>query len=969
MTSPGGGSTSMSSGPARPAPLRDIAACTIASHNYMAMATVFASSYREHHPDAEIYVCIVDRRDPEIDYDSLPFRCIFAEDLGIPAFSSFSFRYDILELNTAVKPFLLSVLRDRFAHDRAFYFDPDIWILDRLEGLMARLDKHPVVLTPHVTAPLDDDHDPAERKILQVGIYNLGFLGLRLDDATQAFLDWWQDRLHRFCLADPPHGLFVDQQWASFAPALVDGVFVERDPIYNVAYWNLPHRHPRHVDGAWRVDGRKVAFFHFSGVRFDDLRTVSKHQDRLAPGSRPELRPLFEEYRDQVCDAGHRRWQRHPYTYGHFLGSSGAQVAPIPDVARRTLQRVDPRARRWVDPFDASHPDSFFRWLEEPLPVPAGRVNRAVLALWEERDDLLLTFPDLQDLDLHGFLDWVDEETSGGRPPLPRVFLRGLRSRVPRRVARHLNVRGDSAAGRVYRAQLDEEVVLATLRTYRAGNLISWLNDPVPGRRHERPLITRLMMLLFEIREDLRRDYPDPLGDDQQSFAYWFCREGAVEFDVAEEFVTPVRRSLRWRSRLGLLRHRWSGEGAEPPIAAPPMTPDSGPEEAPSEKARSESERLRPGGVQLVGFFAEDASREESSREQGEALASCDRDVVRLALDQNVWGKSSGGRIHPPNGAPYDLTVLHVPPYRTAEALSTLPISVRAGRVVGWWSWDLAHLHLGGVSGLGELDEIWAPSTFVQNAVTPLADGPVRLVPPYVPIPSGGAAERALHGEEAAHDDRVIFFSSFDAGDVIERARPLALVELWSSLLRETQMTGRTPLLSIRIDRAGRKTELVDELRRRARALGESAVVIHDDPTVPESALLASCDVWISLDRGSGFGLRALRAIRLGKPVIATGYGGVMDFLDEDTGYPVDYELSRLTRHEGVFPAGAVWAETDLRHALERVCQVCGDPKAAARRAEAAVVRVRAVYGREPVSERIATVLSRLQGEPRDGRR
>ena len=41
-------------------------------------------------------------------------------------FENFAFRYDILELNTAVKPYFLTYLRDTYDLDRIFYFDPDI---------------------------------------------------------------------------------------------------------------------------------------------------------------------------------------------------------------------------------------------------------------------------------------------------------------------------------------------------------------------------------------------------------------------------------------------------------------------------------------------------------------------------------------------------------------------------------------------------------------------------------------------------------------------------------------------------------------------------------------------------------------------------------------------------------------------------------------------------------------------------
>ena len=186
---------------------------TISSNNYLGMTRVFADSYLEHHPGATVYVCLVDRPDDRVPYGDLPFEVILVEDLGIPAFQNFAFRYDILELNTAVKPFVFKRLRDEVGLDRAFYFDPDILVHDRLGRLEDALDAHQAVLTPHLTQPLDNRCRPPERVIGQCGVYNLGFVGLQLNEGTAEFLDWWCDRLHRFCVVDLANGLFVDQSW------------------------------------------------------------------------------------------------------------------------------------------------------------------------------------------------------------------------------------------------------------------------------------------------------------------------------------------------------------------------------------------------------------------------------------------------------------------------------------------------------------------------------------------------------------------------------------------------------------------------------------------------------------------------------------------------------------------------------------------------------------------------------------
>ena len=80
-------------------------AFTISSNNYLGMACVFADSYLAHHPGARVYLCLVDSFSDRVAYDVMPFEIVRAEDIGIPKFDAFAFKYDILELNTAVKPF------------------------------------------------------------------------------------------------------------------------------------------------------------------------------------------------------------------------------------------------------------------------------------------------------------------------------------------------------------------------------------------------------------------------------------------------------------------------------------------------------------------------------------------------------------------------------------------------------------------------------------------------------------------------------------------------------------------------------------------------------------------------------------------------------------------------------------------------------------------------------------------------
>src|SRR5215467_11879882 len=125
------------------------AACTIISRNYLSHARILAASYLEHHPGARFYVLSV---------DDLPYgwnagrdvQVIGPSELDLPFFSELSFKYDVTELCTAVKPALLSVLLQRYREEQVIYLDPDILVTRRFDELIECLPASDIVLTPHL---------------------------------------------------------------------------------------------------------------------------------------------------------------------------------------------------------------------------------------------------------------------------------------------------------------------------------------------------------------------------------------------------------------------------------------------------------------------------------------------------------------------------------------------------------------------------------------------------------------------------------------------------------------------------------------------------------------------------------------------------------------------------------------------------------------------------------------------------
>jgi len=388
-------------------------ACTIIARNYLAHARVLAASFHEHHPDGRFSVLVVDGLEGFTDPAAEPFEVLTPADIGLDV-ALMATRYDVLELSTAVKPWLLRWLLAR--EDHVFYLDPDIQLFSSLEDVAALAREHGVVLTPHLTAPMPrDGNRPNEQDILMAGTYNLGFLALGAGAAADGLLDWWEERLEHDCIVDPARGFFVDQRWMDFIPGLVPSTFLLRDPGYNVAYWNL-HGRTITTDGSGehRVNGEPLHFLHFSG--YDPRRpdVLSKHQTRVDL-SDPVLRALADDYGRRLLEAGYETTIGWPYGYG-----DSASGLPLTRVLRRAHAAAVLDGRLSVEPFDPDGEADFFAWLREPAEVGGDQgITRYMYAVYADRDDLQRAYPDLGNGDAAGMIGWFQIEAPGQLVPPP----------------------------------------------------------------------------------------------------------------------------------------------------------------------------------------------------------------------------------------------------------------------------------------------------------------------------------------------------------------------------------------------------------------------------------------------------------------------------------------------------------------------------------------------------------------------
>lgn len=222
-------------------------------------------------------------------------------------------------------------------------------------------------------------------------------------------------------------------------------------------------------------------------------------------------------------------------------------------------------------------------------------------------------------------------------------------------------------------------------------------------------------------------------------------------------------------------------------------------------------------------------------------------------------------------------------------------------RIIGAWVWELPVAPAEWQRQANMVSEIWAPSRFVADAFEARYDRPVRIVPHHVPVPPGRPAQ-------ANAKLQVLVIA--DARSSLERKNPVAAIGMFRAAFPAdypAELTVKCRNLLLFPDQAARIRE----------AIGDDPRIRLADETLTDAAqaaLLDGTDILLSPHRSEGFGLNLAEAMAAGKCVVATGWSGNVDFMDETAAALLPYKLVPAADPTGVYMAGsgALWAEPDF---------------------------------------------------------
>ncbi len=344
------------------------------------------------------------------------------------------------------------------------------------------------------------------------------------------------------------------------------------------------------------------------------------------------------------------------------------------------------------------------------------------------------------------------------------------------------------------------------------------------------------------------------------------------------------------------------------------------------------------GGIVIAGELGRAIGRAEAARIFQRAITGIGLATYSLDLDEPACPA-----IAIPPGAPL---LLHINSPQVPLALLRVPRSlVRGRRIIGYWAWELQTVPDIWRVGLPFVHEIWANSSFSAGAfrswLPPDAAKPVRAVPIPVAMapPRPAALDRSAFGLPA---EAVVVLVSFNLASSFTRKHPLAAI----AAFRQAFGARRDRILLLKIVNPGHFTEDFARLQQAVAGAANIRIETRTLPAADSHALTACADIVLSLHRSEGFGLVPAEAMLLGRPVVATGWSGNMDFMDQASAALVGYRLVPARDPRGVFEApNAVWAEPDVDEAASHLVRLADDPALRAALGERGRARAQASLG------------------------
>ncbi|MDR2892881.1 MAG: glycosyltransferase [Deltaproteobacteria bacterium] len=297
-----------------------------------------------------------------------------------------------------------------------------------------------------------------------------------------------------------------------------------------------------------------------------------------------------------------------------------------------------------------------------------------------------------------------------------------------------------------------------------------------------------------------------------------------------------------------------------------------------------------------------------------------------------------------------DLIILHDEPTRYPEIFQRLPF-LSDRRVAAYVAWENETLSPFYAGPLQLVSEVWSCSDFSCRAIAPHVRK-CRLLPHLVQRHKLKAEDLRWADEIFGRgaDSPFVFLSVIDG--INPRKNLRGLLTAYSLMRRNLRRPTRLLLKQYRAS--------LDLTDLSASGLDGVSSLEGELSAGRMAALYAGCDAYVSAHHAEGWGLGLSSAMAYGKPVIATGYSGNMQYMHSGNSLPILYEFApvsdEMLRLTPLFQPGMRWADPDLSAFASAMHMAAAGRLPADLPANAAkIVRD---YGPKAITERLAELIN-----------
>tara|TARA_R110002167_G_scaffold38417_2_gene119682 strand:+ start:4 stop:1947 length:1944 start_codon:yes stop_codon:yes gene_type:complete len=361
-------------------------------------------------------------------------------------------------------------------------------------------------------------------------------------------------------------------------------------------------------------------------------------------------------------------------------------------------------------------------------------------------------------------------------------------------------------------------------------------------------------------------------------------------------------------------------------------------------------------GVNLIGYTRAEMGIGEGARSDAKALDAADEPFGIICFQSGNPSRMTdlSWQHKEIDSAPYDVTLLHINPDHAFQAISELPSEYFNDHYrVGYWAWELPEIPEAWVETFVHFDEIWVPSSFVQDAVAMRSPIPVIRIPHAVEVKVDTNLKRA---DFQLPEEPFLFLAMFDTYSMPARKNPFGAIAAFRRAFATDDLSTR---LVLKVN-----NPTAEAIRSIKDAIGEHQNILILDKVYSRTqvnALISNTDCFVSLHRSEGFGFGPAEAMALGKAILATNWSGNTDYMRPDNCMPIDYTLVSIEEDFGPYKKGQIWAEPNIEQAAQAMHALANDRELANTLGRKAKATIEAEFSPKVVGEMMRKRLAAIR--------